>query len=218
MATYYKYLSFGEDGSICRDRTMSIFRENKLYMPFYHVLNDPMEAYYEASSLTASQIQELKSTKQAIRICCLSKSHTDMLMWSHYGDGHKGCCIEVEVNPISSPACKRRVIKYVPNIQAPQGCNSYERSIDILRKKLLPWQYEQEVRFLRNSAIDNDEYLKVNIKKVYLGCHLEYRQVEEFTQLINGMRILQPHIDIEQLQRDQLTYWKNKRNPNKPIL
>lgn len=72
--------------------------------------------------------------------------------------------------------------------------------------------------FLRNSAIDNDEYLKVNIKKVYLGCYLEYRQVEEFKQLINGMRILQPHIDIEQLQRDQLTYWKNKRNPNKPIL
>ena len=211
MRTYYKYLSFGADGTCQRNHTLDVFENSRLYMPLYNQLNDPMEAFFESSDLTSRQVIEIKSTKQAIRLCCLSKTYTDILMWSHYGDGHKGCCVEVVVQPNSS--CIKKHINYTQAILAPIGTSSHERSIDILSKKLQPWQYEREVRYLRDYSMVNNEFLDIRIKKVYLGCKLNTTEVEAYTQLINNACMYGPQIEILQLQYNQLTYWKNKSHP-----
>ena len=46
-------------------------------------LNDPYE-YYEVLN------------KDNFIICCLTKSNNSKLMWSHYGDSHKGCMLKID--------------------------------------------------------------------------------------------------------------------------
>ena len=212
----------GEAHSLLRERTESIFREQKLFMAHYSVFNDPMEAYYEANDFTRQKIQELKMEKNLIRFCCLSKCYTNILMWAHYADSHKGLCIEVEVSP--GQKFVKRNIQYAQRLEHPRGRTNSEQCIDILRKKFLPWQYEQEVRFFKETPMDNlrvappPTYLDVNITKVYLGCKLRSSEETAYREIINNARSGLPSIDIQKITIQELTWWKNKTNPQVLIL
>lgn len=39
-----------------------------------------------------------KTRKPHFVIGCFAQSYSDILMWAHYADSHKGCCIEFEVS------------------------------------------------------------------------------------------------------------------------
>ena len=220
MATYYKYLPMGKANSLRREWTESLFREQKLFMGAYDTFNDPMEAYYETNSFTRQKINEIKLGKTQIRFCCLSKCYTNILMWSHYADSHKGVCVEMEVKP--SQKYIQRNIQYASRLEQPRGRTNREQCIDVLRKKFLPWQYEQEVRFFKEIPIGSSstapQYLEVDIKKVYLGCKLTDSEEAKYREIINNVRIGLPPIDIQKITLPELTWWKNKSNPQVIIL
>lgn len=219
MATYYKYLSMGEDYMPRRERTESILREQRLFMAPYHSFNDPMEAFYVSNDFTRQKINDIKYEKRLFRLCCLSKCYNNILMWAHYADSHKGICIEVEVKPYQN--CIQRNIQYVSRLEQPQGRTDSELCIDILRKKFLPWQYEQEVRFFKEIPIGlytSPTCLDVEIKKVYLGCKLNDSEETKYREIINNARRGLPPIAIQKIHLSDLTWWKNKSNPQVLIL
>ena len=220
MATYYKYLPMGDERSQRREWTESILREQKLFMAHYYAYNDPMEAYYESNSFTRQKIEEIKLGKSQIRFCCLSKCYTNILMWSHYADSHKGICLEMEVKP--SQKHIQRNIQYSSRLEQPRGRTNKEQCIDILRKKFLPWQYEQEVRFFKEVPSDilstTPLYLEIEIKKVYLGCKLNGSDETKYREIINNARRGLPPIVIQKINLSDLTWWKNKSNPQVLIL
>ena len=185
---------------------MDIFRNNRLYLGHFNDLNDPMEAMFNASELTNYQIQQIKLKKPNIVIGCFSKTYSDVLMWTHYADNHLGCCVEFEI--IEGDYLEP--ITYDTQIVNPSEAGLLEQCIDILTHKLSPWQYEQEVRYLK--VIDpesTNRYLSINITKVYLGSKLTQKSVNHYKQLISRYS---PDVDIQQVQIDELTWWNGEVN------
>ncbi|MBN1884301.1 MAG: DUF2971 domain-containing protein [Candidatus Krumholzibacteriota bacterium] len=154
----------------------------RLYGAFPENLNDPFEGWLnfdpyigaESNSdppnreiAAAIQLEVHKAMLGQIRICCLSKTFHHPLLWSHYADGHKGLCFEVNL-PDGNPNI--REIEYVDDVSAldcaPKSLDEYIRLLTI---KSSHWKHEQEVR-----AIPLPEYLNIkkNILRVICGSRM----------------------------------------------
>jgi len=83
-----------------------------------------------------------------IGIYCLSAKNDDILMWSHYADGHKGFCIELEGNATKTFLKRAQEISYQQKLPI---INYFER--DWLPKLLMTksehWRYEEEWRIIQ---------------------------------------------------------------------
>ena len=208
MTKLYKYRCFGKDNSMTYKRSRDIFLESQLFMAKYSDMNDPMEAIYYGDNISRDGLENIRNGKFDIRMCSLAKSYTDILMWSHYADSHKGFCIELEVNKDSNDS--EVEICYDKALWTPGG---YYGSVinDIMSHKLYPWQNEQEIRILRNIKTSSiiKPLLSINITKVYLGCALSAQEVEKYSRRINLWLKKGNHncVKIQQLQRQNLTYW-----------
>ena len=212
MTKLYKYRCFGKDNSKTYNRSRDIFLDSRLYMPQYTELNDPMEAIYYGDNISRDELENIRNGKFDIRICSLAKTYTDILMWSHYADSHKGFCIELEVNKDSNDS--EVEICYDKGLWTPIG---YYGDIikDIMSHKLYPWQNEQEIRILRNMTNSGiiEPFLSINITKVYLGCALSDQEVEKYSRRINLWLKKGHHnsVPILQLTKHDLTYWNGSQ-------
>lgn len=198
---YYKYRSVNNLHFL-----LDILVYNRLYLASYSELNDPMEGAYRISNRVNYDnpwMESFHTEKNDIRICSLSKTYNNMLMWSHYADSHKGCCIELELK--SKKDIIERPIEYVETIQELQGKNYREEAIDILSRKLKCWLYEQEVRLLKEIPRDSrkSKFIKIKIVRIYLGCKMAAKDVRFYTNLIHS---IDPLIEVKQLCRTDLTY------------
>lgn len=89
-------------------------------MASYSELNDPMEGAFvitgDHRNIDNSWLEILRSEKNDLRICSLSRSFNNILMWAHYADSNNGCCIECEV--VSSPDIVEEIsVDYVPHVE-----------------------------------------------------------------------------------------------------
>jgi hypothetical protein len=83
----------------------------------------------------------------AYGMLCFSRTSSNILMWSHYGDNHKGICLGFDV-----PDEWVRDVRYMSSVQeiaslidSPE--QDQERVIDQLSSvKYIGWAYEEEVR------------------------------------------------------------------------
>lgn len=172
----YKYRSLANFRNF-----VDILLNKRLYGAKYDSLNDPFEGILltkieDLPSSLCERKRELQKERNDSRICSLSETHDVNLMWSHYADGHKGCCIELNVIP------NERWHKL--------SVNYSDRSLDIcenttieevLSYKLSPWSYEKEVRFVTTG---DTRFLKVHINKIYLGCKMSRSDVDFMRKLI----------------------------------
>ena len=155
---FYKYRSLS---NIRYFLDILIFK--RLYLASYSELNDPMEgAFRIQNGVDVSWLSLLRSEKNNIHICSLSNS---ILMWSHYADSHKGCCIELEVT--SKTGIKETPVQYVDKIEAVYGNNYKEEAYLILSRKLKCWDYEKEVRIMKEIPNSNfSKYVKIKIMRI----------------------------------------------------
>ena len=108
----------------------------------------------------------------------LSASNTNLLMWSHYADSHKGYCVGFDSDRLSIIAGTPLKVNYdnsLPEI------GLFDESIESFMKlfitKSCDWFYENEFRLLtvvnqckRTYKFDND-----CLKEIILGCRIEPR-------------------------------------------
>jgi len=92
----YKYLRFNE-------HSLSLLINKKIWCPKAKTLNDPFEFHFQLTDssfcgipICQSSIEESKNAIKEFGVICLSEINDDILMWSHYTDGHTGFCIEFE--------------------------------------------------------------------------------------------------------------------------
>lgn len=134
----YKYRSLEN-----LERFLDIVIDNKLYGALYKEMNDPMEGYFQYSpDVDKSVLTGIWQGKNKRYICSLSKKSNIGLMWTHYANENKGCCIEVEV---TSKTWERLDVEYKKTITNLSETTTIE---DILKVKASMWEYEQEVRYL----------------------------------------------------------------------
>lgn len=136
----------------------------KMYAACFNELNDPMEGVYKADK----ELEGYFSQKEEMRIISLIEKNGDekphnMLMWSHYTDEHRGCCIEFHFKSIEDEE-KTLPVKYFDKLKT-EKVNSIE---EILRRKFVDWKYEQEVRYL-----GPEKFVPIEIDRIYLGMRID---------------------------------------------
>lgn len=127
---------------------------------------------------------------------------------SHYANGHKGCCIEVDVTSPIKPI----EVSYVDSLTL---VGALEFNNDIVRKILSQkskfWEYEQEVRFFKKMEEDKriSPYLRVKVKKIYAGVKMTEKNFRFLKKLINKIN---PNIQVERMNYEDLDLGFNKND------
>lgn len=130
---------------------ISNLEKKRLKLSTINDLNDPFDlcpldtSHPSISKATDALISELWNTKA---ILCFSRNWDNLLLWSHYGDAHKGICLGFDI-PEREPGTNYDTdVLYQPNllqISGPQDVNS-DLADRLPRTKHESWSYEQEVR------------------------------------------------------------------------
>jgi hypothetical protein len=179
---------------------LDIFANKRLFAADYQSLNDPMEGVFTYSKEQVARrfIMEMMHHKQSVRICSLSKSPHSTLMWSYYADAHQGVAIGVEVNEGNLDLLGVNPIQYTDNVsfEGFYGSQPETEAINVLSKKLSPWQHEQEVRVFSRSS-----FVPVKITSVHYG----YRMPPERRELIEKViKSIDPSICHYSVSREEL--------------
>lgn len=146
--------------------------------------------------------------RKKIIICSFSKGKDNILMWSHYSDGHKGFCLEFEYDSKNVFFQKNTSTESV----------EYDEDYPTLNEKMMPgqpesekffkitsltksthWSYEGEVRTLIFDLNKNDEkgrLVPFNPKiltGIILGCEISEENKNYIKELIHKR---QDHISL----------------------
>lgn len=142
------------------------------------------------------------------RIYCLTPDPLSTLMWSHYGDNHRGICLEFHLgNPVFLNAWE---VKYAPQYPAWVPHRILGHAIEMLLTKSDAWAYEQEFRVLASPDYPDGHPLKPDgsflrlpprsLVGVIVGCNGNYAEAME---IINQNA---PGIPIRRMIQDPSHY------------
>lgn len=203
---YYKYRGLKE-----LKRFLEIIVQSRLYGASYNELNDRMEGRFDYSGLGRKDFEEINRGLKHARICSFVERGqdcpNDYLMWSHYGEEHKGCCIEFAIPPSKNKGWELVPVNYSEKTAPIQG-DLVEKIRTILSYKSLLWQSEREVRAIHideeraktSQMPKRDKYLKIEIKAIYLGEGLKKAEQAFYCKLIKS---LNPKIAVYRMCKDE---------------
>ncbi len=178
-------------------RFIDILINHRLYASRYLELNDPMEGFFLYDmNIPRPILTKLRDDRAKTLICSFSKSFTNGLMWSMYGDEHKGCCIKLKV---TSPNWKELKVDYTDMRLMVSDRNA---SIEtILSTKSQQWQHEEEIRYILTNP--KSPYLKIAIDTIYWGAKMSRADVSFYTSMIKA---IDPQISVEKLTKDDIDF------------
>lgn len=198
MEYYYKYRSLAN-----MKRFIDILMNRRLYASKYLDLNDPMEGFFlYDKNVPRNVISKLRDERATALICSLSKTPFNGLMWSMYGDEHKGCCIKLRV---TSPNWEEVTVDYKGIKTVITNSNASIQTI--LGAKSVQWQHEEEVRYINTNP--KSPYLKIDIDTIYLGAKMTRADVSFYTELINMANRAFPQkkpIEVVKLTKDYIDF------------
>lgn len=118
----------------------------------------------------------LRESISDLGMLCLSALNDDILMWSHYADGHRGICLEFDKDQLEKQYYLAEVTyrdRYPEFGEFVRLAKNNEMHM-VLWTKATHWRYEQEWRAIVN-VINNDphsQHLPGMITGVILGCEM----------------------------------------------
>jgi len=137
----------------------------------YHATNPDYDCSKEEAErgLLAADIQRELLRQHDGGVCCFSETFKNPLLWSHYGDQHRGVCIGYGLDRLPRPEMHKvlyggsRTVKSSLVAQAileedEQAIAALER--DVLLRKAPEWHYEKEWR-LRGSRGAQESCLRL---------------------------------------------------------
>lgn len=131
--------------------------------------------------------ENIQDASERLRIICFCMPDNiddgdDILLWSHYADGHKGVKIYFETKDIKIQSTNLFPVTYSVNrpridISDPKNDNAENVYKAILKTKNKSWHYEQEVRWIISKLeclnIDGNLFIPVSpeaIRRIDMGC------------------------------------------------
>ena len=83
----------------------------------------------EAQSIVETQgfsiLEDLLNMRDRMYVGCLSATYESILMWSYYGDNHKGVCLEIDIDEDSEYLSKVQYQNERPTMQTEKLLSNY---------------------------------------------------------------------------------------------
>lgn len=133
-------------------------------------------------------------------ICCFSDVEclTDILMWAHYSDKHKGVCLVFD-EPLTfvTPPELNTIDKIVFHPTGPHKISYVENYLDedpfekkltqrnFLTTKFKTWDYEKEYRFI-SPVSGAFRFDKNSLKEIVLGLNCDVATMEALTSILKA--------------------------------
>lgn len=133
-----------------------------------------------------------ESVKDYFFVTCFSKYKSNLLLWSHYADMHRGLVIGFDEEQIAQPFEIHDVIYADQRPEYHPAITSLEKDyvLKILRTKSKKWEYEAETRVFSNKA-DWLTFSSQAVKEVIVGCCWPNEDTDE---LLNVLTTEYPHV------------------------
>jgi hypothetical protein len=139
----YKFTSAKNGISNLENKRLKVSKIEDLNDPFDLC---PLDTTYPAVSKAADAL--ILGLWKTNAILCFSRNWDNLLLWSHYGDSHKGICLAFDISEGEQGSNYDTDVLYQPNllqIRRPEDVN-FDLANRLLRTKHESWSYEQEVR------------------------------------------------------------------------
>lgn len=172
-------------------RELSAFLKNKF--PYFSIeqLNEAIEEHMSLGihkdpiqlkqMITDSMIYWLQRTG----VYCLSESNDNILMWSHYSDGHKGFCLEFNLNSYLRASKKVKYQNEYPKLKYTGDDEKDKEFINtILLTKSDFWNYEKEWRIIETRGPGLYQINNGDLNGVILGCQISEENRKRIISLI----------------------------------
>jgi len=109
-----------------------------------------------------AMIKEVDDALSLNGICCFSDIKTNILLWSHYANLHRGICIEFKPDYSKYPFCNIKRVTYTEN--KPSLNYRKKNYVDLLSIKFKNWEYESEYRIIVPKS--NDVSVEIDPKEI----------------------------------------------------
>ena len=174
----------------------------------------------------ARQAWESVHTSDFFLILCLSdeikNNYDEILMWSHYTDGHKGARVKIDTDHISTPCIEVKDIKYLedrPSFHVSDIILDKPKVQDVTIRSLFvkspSWAYEKEYRLLfdqkkcKTSHTETGKFYYVDIKpealrEIIIGCNVDPAIENNVLELLKDDKF--KHIQIKKAVIDHNHY------------
>lgn len=145
---------------------------SKLNIPQSVVKDNIDLAKRNPSKIRDQAMSSRSKTINSYGLLSLSQNYDSILMWSHYAENHKGLVIELDLLEDPEFFLSPLKVKYQETYEP---VNFFGRTTDleyikyILATKSSDWDYEQEIRILKDS-FGEFSFKKSVINKVFFGC------------------------------------------------
>jgi len=210
----YKYR--GSDDEDIFERDLSSLENNYFWAPTKDELNDPCEGLFKRKNVNSqfqffekllpqnislSDVQKsfenILNFSNTSGIYSLSTEPLDELLWAHYGNSHKGFCIEYSLDTLidfTKMENHKIPVKYqnkppqlhVTDILNPN--NPHKIISKLLGTKSKKWKYEKEIRIVTSQSGKHDYDYRA-VTAIYFGLRISEEKEIEIMERLAGRNI-----------------------------
>jgi hypothetical protein len=143
---------------------------------------------------------EIRSAMADTSIFCLSETHDNLLMWSHYAQNHTGAVIKfLSLPQVDSPLILAQPVRYTAQIPRREFASmmDFQKSLtdtieQITLTKSDVWAYEREWRIVaglrdKTQTYEILRFVPEEVGEVYLGCKIANDDQEKIVELTRSL-------------------------------
>ncbi|MDD2979257.1 MAG: DUF2971 domain-containing protein [Hespellia sp.] len=123
--------------------------------------------------LTVDRSGKIKKQDKGLKVSCFSEKNDSILMWSYYGNSHKGICVEYDFTDEEN---KNKMCKVLYRNERVFTSDNW------FRLKALCWNREKEWRLSQIPPVSEP---KIKIKNIYFGVRFDYANDEYYQQIVS---------------------------------
>lgn len=150
----------------------------------------------------------VRKMEEVFGVFCLSVIPDNLLMWSHYGDSHKGVCIGFNPKKLIDAISPTWVAPITYSFDYPKisVLEHPEQILEImLFNKSIEWHYEKEIRIVKSTL---NGACEINIpteaiEEIYLGCLATEVTKNKIVKICNQKY---QHVRISKFNKDKMNF------------
>jgi hypothetical protein len=117
-------------------------------------------------------------------VCCFAGNESNLLMWSHYSNSHRGVCLKFDALKDLDFFVFPLPVNY--QLEYPNYNHLGDRQ-DILKSLILTksehWKYEEEQRVLKPNKVGLHQFKKPALVEIIFGCKCTDEDIKKYIEL-----------------------------------